>query len=147
MYRFPPLCRYGTAQVRLNPTNFSSANETNATSSYYLEMYSKVWTCSVKGCFATSRHLSVLSLTHPLPTHNFPLHPSPLQDPPDLQQLQLTTVNFNVSVKGSRCGVGWRFGWFEDGEGKRGCQAVMLPRGRAGMGQSSNEGGEIRLFG
>ena len=39
-----PLRRYGTAQVRLNPTNFSSANETNATSSYYLEMYSKVGT-------------------------------------------------------------------------------------------------------
>ena len=30
--------RYGAAQVRLNPTNFSQTNVTNATSSYYLQM-------------------------------------------------------------------------------------------------------------
>ncbi len=34
-------CSYGTAQLRLNPANFNTTNLTNATSSYYLGLYSQ----------------------------------------------------------------------------------------------------------
>ena len=45
--------RYGTAQIRLNPTNFSSGNLTNSTSSYYLGLYAQV--CGVKVLWCTAR--------------------------------------------------------------------------------------------